>query len=73
MYASIKFDTYWVSEKPWLPIQKDVKINHITGNLHFEPYKPLPTKYTGRNFQSIRKLTKADQDLLQQEWDIWME
>ena len=71
--ASIKFDTYWVSEKPWLPIQRNVKINHIANSLDFDPYKPLPPDYNGRFFQSIRKLTHADHNLLQQEWDIWME
>ena len=71
--ASIKFETYWVAEKPWLPIQTDVKINHIATMLQFKPHKPLPPNYHGSFFQSIRRLTEIDHNLLQQEWDIWME
>ena len=71
--ASTKFETYWVSEKPWLPIQTNVKINHIATELQFKPYKPLPPNYHGGFFQSIRRLTEIDHNLLQQEWDIWME
>jgi hypothetical protein len=71
--ASIRFNTYWVSEKPWLPIQSNVKINHTAKKLDFDPFKPLPPDYNGVFFQSIRKLTNADHGLLQQEWDIWME
>jgi len=70
--ASIKFETYWVSLKPWLPIQT-ISINDIAMSLDFEPKKPLPNDYTGQNFQAIRQLTVKDHDLIQMRWDAWME
>ena len=70
--ASIKFETYWVSLKPWHPLQT-IPINDIANHFHFEPKKPLPPDYTGRNFQSIRELTLEDHNILQERWDVWME
>ena len=70
--ASIKFETYWVSLKPWHPIQT-ITINDIARRFQFEPNKPLPLDYTGQHFQAIRELTLADHNIIQDRWDAWME
>ena len=70
--ASIKFETYWVSLKPWHSIQT-ITITDIARQFQFEPHKPLPPDYTGQHFQSIRELTLADHNILQERWDAWME
>ena len=70
--ATIKFETYWVSLKPWHPIQT-IKMNDVARLLQFLPKKPLPPNYSGQHFQAIRELDPRDHDLIQNRWDAWME
>tara|TARA_Y100001980_G_C14458234_1_gene240687 strand:- start:54 stop:506 length:453 start_codon:yes stop_codon:yes gene_type:complete len=70
--ASIKFEIYWVAEKPWHKIQR-IPIREIAPMLEFVPSNPLPQNYNGQNFQAIRRLSDSDHSLIQDEWDIWME
>ena len=41
--------------------------------LEFVPSNPTAANYNGQNFQTIRRLSISDQQLIQDEWDIWME
>ena len=61
-----------VAEKPWHKIQR-IPIRDIAPLLEFVPSNPLPQNYNGQNFQTIRRLSISDQQLIQDEWDIWME
>ena len=70
--SNVRFTNYWIAEKPWNSI-KDVPFSEVPYSLEFESGKKLPSDYSGKHFQSPRRLTEEDNLLILDLWNAWTE
>jgi len=65
-----QFSEYWIGEKPWNKMV-EINIGDLIREMQFDPIKPVPSEYSGKHFQQIRKLSEKDSALISERWDAY--